>query len=215
MSPRVLPAAGLLGIAVAAWLAYRLAAPPPSRNGAEGERPIPRHGPHLVAALDGAPTMLGQGRVFARWRGELGGLTGEDAVIVLTAARGGPRRVNTVAIGVASEIGRLYRDSISIYPPWALAQLAFAVAMASGETELVLDGILDEARPAYLAQAWARIEREAAAGRRITVITYVAMSLPWTAKGTFEAVGAGGRSRAGAIGPELEAAYAALRTAHG
>ena len=85
--------------------------------------------------------------------------------------------------------------------------------MESGEPSLVLDGILDEARPAYLAEAWARLEREAAGGRRMTVISYVAMSLPGAARGSFSAVGVGGQSRSGPIGPDLEAAYAALRVA--
>jgi ABC-type polysaccharide/polyol phosphate export permease len=212
ISLRVLPAAGVIGIVAIAWLARR--AERRLQPGAAGSpRPDTRAGPHLIAALDGAPPALGSVRVFSRWRGEIGGLTGEDMVALIAAARGQDAARAVAAIGAASEIGRLYRDSLAIYPPWALAQLAFAVAMASGETGLVLDGVLDEARPSYLAQAWTRLEKEAALGRRITVVTYIAMSLPWTAKGTFQAVGMGGRSRAGAIGPELEAAYAALRVA--
>lgn len=212
MSLKVLPAAGILGLVLIGWLARR--AGPRSDSHMRATAPANAHiGPHLIAALDGAPTALGPGRVFGRWRGEIGRLTGQDMVALIAAARGQGSAKVAAAAGLASEIGRLYRDALSIYPPWALAQLAFSAAMASGETDMVLDGILDEARPSYLAQAWARLEREAALGRRITVVTYVAMSLPWTAKGTFEAVGAGGRSRAGAIGPELEAAYAALRTA--
>ena len=212
MSLKVLPAAGIIGLALIVWLARRAGSRSESRSRAATPADT-RIGPHLIAALDSAPPALGPGRVFGRWRGEIGALTGEDMVALVAAARGQRSAQVAAAVGMASETGRLYRDSLSIYPPWALAQLAFSAAVASGETDLVLDGILDEARPSYQAQAWSRLEREAALGRRITVVTYIAMSLPWTAKGTFEAVGAGGRSRAGAIGPELEAAYAALRSA--
>ncbi len=222
MSLTVLPAAGLIGLIVIAWLARRI--------GRERERAAvadmagPADLPHLVAVLDGvglapAPARAPDrptSRVFATWRGRLTGYSGEDLVTLLVRLQGGRTRHRADRldrIGAASGIGRLYADSLAIYPPWALAQLAFATAMETPETRIVLDGILDDVRPTFLAEAWARLEREAAEGRQVTVLSYTALSLPWSAKGTFEAFGRDGQRRAGALGPELDAAYDALRTA--
>lgn len=216
MSLKVLPAVGVIGLVVLVWLVRRVAAARvPPRAAGETQRGPDWQGPHLIVALDGFVPPLQAGRIFGRWRGHVGGLTGEDLTTLIEAARGrhDHDEARIASIGGASRIGRLYRDSLSIYPPWALAQLAFACAMESGEDSLVLDGILDEVRPAFLAEAWALLEREAANGRRVTVVSYIAMSLPGAARGSFSAVGAGGQSRSGPIGPDIDAAYAALRVA--
>jgi hypothetical protein len=142
MSLKVLPATGVVGIFLIAWLAQLAARP--RRAGATG-------------------------RIFTRWTPALDGWTGEDVATLIAAARGG--RGTAAEIGAASGIGRLFADSVAIYPHWALAQLAFASAMAGEDRELTLDGILDEVRPDYLTEARARIERERRVGRRIAVVT--------------------------------------------
>jgi ABC-type polysaccharide/polyol phosphate export permease len=220
MSLAVLPAAGVIGLVAVAWLARLVARR--RRQPVVADRAGPAEVPHLVAVLDGvglAPACAADrpaARVFAGWRGRLTGYTGEDLVTLLIKVRGGRTGQHADRIdriGEASGIGRLYADWLSIYPPWALAQLAFAAAIEGPERRIVLDGILDDVRPTFLAEAWARLEREAAQGREITVLSYTALSLPWSAKGTFEALGRGGQRRAGMIGPELDAAYDALRGA--
>jgi len=217
MSLVVLPAAGAIGLLAVAWLVPRARrAAPTAAWAAAGARS--GSGPHLIALLDGAGAASAREAgtaatpVFTRWRGEIGGLSGEDLLTVLASAGPSAAEPEAVArIGAESRIGRLFGDSLAIYPPWALAQLAFATALASPAASLVLDGILDEVRPGFLAEAWARLEAEAGSGRPVIVVSTTTLSLPWTAKGSFEAIGAGGQRRAGTIGPELDAAYHALR----
>ncbi len=218
MSLAVLPAAGVLGLVLVFALARIVGRGRGSTSLADLSGPADL--PHLVAVLDGvglAPARAPDrppARVFGRWRGRLGGYRGDELISLLVAVQGAHGRGaadRADRIGRTSGIGRLYTDSLSIYPPWALAQLAFAAAIEGPDRRIVLDGLLDEVRPTFLTEAWARLEREAAAGREVTVLSYTALSLPWSAQGTFEAFGRDGQRRAGTIGPELDAAYDALR----
>ncbi len=220
MSLTVLPAAGAVGLVLALWLGRLVGR---GRRQAEAADLAGSPGlPHLVAMLDGVglaparPPGRAPARRFAAWPGRLGFYTGLDLVTLLMIARGGRRaeRADRIdRIGAASGVGRLYTNSLAIYPRWALAQLAFATAIEVPDRRIVLDGILDDVRPTFLADAWQRLERETAAGREVTVLSYTALSLPWSAKGSFEAFGRDGQRRAGAVGPELDAAYDALRSA--
>ncbi len=219
MSLTVLPAAGLVGLACVIALGRIVGRG--RRRASLADLSGPAGLPHLVAVLDGvglAPARApdrAPARAFGCWRGRLGGYRGDDLVSVLVAMRGvrAHRAADQIdRIGATSGIGRLFTDSLSIYPPWALSQLAFAAAIEGPDRRIVLDGILDDVRPTFLAEAWARLEREAAGGREVTVLSYTALSLPWSAKGTFEAFGRDGQRRAGALGPELDAAYDALRS---
>jgi hypothetical protein len=59
--------------------------------------------------------------------------------------------------------------------------------------------VLDAADPVFVAHAWARIAAEAAAGRRLAVVTYHLQLPPSATAGSFVAVRGGRMLRAGAI----------------
>ena len=133
-------------------------------------------------------------------------LTGQEMVSLIVRAWRRPRSDGDAAekIRRTAALGRLFDDRIAIYPDWALAQLALAVALESPRAALVLDGLLDPTDMVFRRDAWARLEQEAREGRSVTVVTYRLLTLPDGAQGTFTS--ADGRS--GQVGAALAAYYA-------
>ncbi len=201
----VLPAAGMVAVALICVLEWRRYRQPPTIIAPSGN-------PLLViaTATDSAPGLpvAIMGSIFRPWSSRLHGVSGRDLTEFMIAASGRSPLVGAVDLVAAeSHLGRLFEDQISIYPSWGMAQLAFGFAIASPAQKLVLDGVLDAADPIFAAQAWARISAEAAGGRRIVVVTYRLFAPPVGAGGLFVAVRGGSILREGEIGVELTSFY--------
>jgi hypothetical protein len=204
VSLQVLPAAGLVGLALLGALASGSRSP----RSAAGDPP---GNPMLIVADPAQPPLVHglwpDAPVFRPWSGRVQGLSGRDMVELALSVAGVAVGPAVDRIRIESQIGRLFDDQLSIYPAWALSQIAYARALVSPAEALVLDGVLDGADPLFVAQAWARIAAEAAAGRRIAVVTYHLQLPPSAIAGSFLAVRGGRVLRAGGFGPELEALY--------
>jgi hypothetical protein len=109
--------------------------------------------------------------------------TGRDVMRLVTAAwsrqEREPKRetdsksdFNAIAMMIQAQSGvdRLFRDFLSVYPDWALDQLAVAAALAAPVDDIVLDGLLNRVSPDFLRDLWPILERAAKQGRRITIV---------------------------------------------
>ncbi len=147
---------------------------------------------------------------FTPWRERFKDLKGRDLARLIVANwtdSRAERDARVDAVRRTSDTGRLFDDYIAIYPDRALDQLAFAVAVESAESAIVLDGILDTLSMEFVAAVWASIERECAKGRSITVICYRPLLPPVSVQGAFEIVAAGAAAASGEIGTALIEAY--------
>ena len=154
---------------------------------------------HIV----GAP-----GRPKRPWLRRIKGLTGCDVARFMVQARGADDWAGELSrIAEISKLGRLFDDRISLYPDRALAQLAFAMAIADNHQPLVLDGILDNADRVFVAEAWQRLVEIAGDGRPVVVVTYTLLALPPTAQGGFVALSDDRSIRAGSLATDLAAFY--------
>ena len=203
----VLPAAGIVAVALVGVLGWQRHRQPPTIIAPSGT-------PLLVIAVatdpaPGLPVAVDvTGSIYRPWSSRLQGLSGRDLTeLLIGAGQRAPLAAAVDRVAAESHLGRLFEDQISIYPSWGMAQLAFGFAIASPAQPLVLDGVLDETDPLFAAQAWARIAAEAAAGRRIVVVTYRLFAPPVGAGGLFVAVRGGAILREGEIGVELTAFY--------
>jgi len=178
ISLEVLPVAGLLGV-----LAVYILRPQTIRGGrgAEPER-IDRDGGWVrieIGGVDDEAPKRALGR-FHSWRDRTVDFTGRDLMWLVTAAwRGGyghndgiPDDFKTTAeaIQTQSSVGRLFTDFLSVYPDWALDQLAVAAALATPHDDIILDGLLNNVSSEFLHGLWLVLEREAQQGRRITIV---------------------------------------------
>ncbi len=203
----VLPAAGAAALALLGLLAWRRHSRPPPLDAPAGN-------PLLVVADASDPELTfpqaiaGAAAFYRPWSGRLQGVSGRDlAGLMIVAAGRTPLTTAVERVAAESRLGRLFDDQIAIYPSWGMAQLAYGFAITSPARALVLDGVLDAADPMFAAQAWARIAAEAAAGRRIVVVTYRLFAPPAGGGGRFVAVRGGTVLREGGIGAELTAFY--------
>ncbi len=203
----VLPAAGAGALVLLGLLGWR-------RRRRTARVEAPTGNPLLVVADTTDPALAfpaaiaGTAPLYRPWSGRLQGLSGRDLSELMIAAGGrGPLATAVERVAAESRLGRLFDDQIAIYPSWGMAQLAYGFAIASPAQALLLDGVLDGADPMFAAQAWARIAAEAAAGRRIVVVTYRLFAPPVTGGGRFVAVRGAAIVREGEIGAELSAFY--------
>lgn len=134
--------------------------------------------------------------LFTRWHGQVGGFRGVGMARLVLAAQGIPRRQmrdRLTKIQAASGVGRLFEQELSIYPDWALDQLAFAMAISTtAGNNKVLYGLLNAATAEFTASAWRKLEAEVEAGRLVTVVTDRPLALPAKARGHYRAVGPSG-----------------------
>jgi ABC-type polysaccharide/polyol phosphate export permease len=203
----VLPAAGAAALVLLAILSWRR-----QRQLSRIEAPV---GNPLLIVAEAADTALTFPAAIVRtaplyrpWSGRLQGLSGRHLAELMIAASGRtPVATAVERVAAESRLGQLFDDQVAIYPSWGMAQLAYGFAIASPARTLVLDGVLDGADPMFAAQAWARIAAEAAAGRRIVVVTYRLFAPPAGGGGRFVAVRGGTVLQEGEIGAELAAFY--------
>lgn len=196
----VLPAAGLVGLALVFWLGRGAVSAALDEAPHEGQPGLP----HLrVAWGEHGPA---EGPAFRPWTDPVKGLTGQEMVGLIVRTWRRPRADGDAVekIRRTAALGRLFDDRIAIYPDWTLAQLALAVALESPRAALVLDGLLDPTDMVFRRDAWARLEREAREGRSVTVVTYRLLTLPDGAQGTFTS----SDGRSGQVGAALAAYYA-------
>lgn len=203
----VLPAAGAAALALLGILGWR-----PRHRISRLE--VPEGNPLLIVAdatdpgLPFPAAIAGTAPLYRPWSGRLQGASGRDlATLMIAASSRTPVATAVERVAAESRLGRLFDDQVAIYPSWGMAQLAYGFAIASPARTLVLDGVLDAADPMFAAQAWARIAAEAAAGRRIVVVTYRLFAPPVAGGGRFVAVRDAAIVREGEIGAELTAFY--------
>ena len=182
ISLEVLPLVGVIGL-----LATFLLWPKVSRSGAksinlenqpasEPRRPEMQKKDGWVRVVAGAsefdaPRQKPAFGCFRRWRDRTVDFTGRDLTRLMTAIwRVEKFSVLEAHIQSQSQIDRLYKDFLSVYPDRALDQLAVAAALASPEDDIVLDGLLNRVSPAFLADLWPVLGHAARRGRRITII---------------------------------------------
>jgi hypothetical protein len=135
--------------------------------------------------------------VFSRWQGRTKEIRGAGLVRLVLAARGLTRAKIPKAlddIKKASGLDILFEEDVGVYPDWAQDQLAFTLAMESSEHNLILDGLLNNVSPAFLATAWQRIEKDASQGRLISVIADRVLPLPAFTQASSRGLGSGGVS---------------------
>ena len=133
--------------------------------------------------------------LFTRWHRQLGSFTGAGMARLILSAQGSSRRRmadRLKDIQASSGVGRLFEQELSIYPDWALDQLAFALAVSAAADNLVLDGLVNAATPEFTASAWRRMEADREKGRLITVVADRPISLPANAHGYYRVVGPSG-----------------------
>ena len=213
ISLRVLPLAGLLGVVLLIFLSRRRPASP--LTAAVDLAALPDSAAPVLVVIDpaggsgaahhivGAP-----GRPKRPWLRRIKGLTGRDVARFMVQARGADDWAGELSrIVEISKLGRLFDDRISLYPDRALAQLAFAMAIADNHQPLVLDGILDNADRVFVAEAWQRLVEIAGDGRPMVVVTYTLLALPPTAQGGFVALSDGRSIRTGSLDTDLAAFY--------
>lgn len=213
ISLRVLPIAGVVGFILLLWLAWRRSAPDGGPR-VDSASFSDRSSPFLVVvesvggAGDIRPSFGPECRIARLWSGRLNGLTGRDVARLISHARGADDSEGEFSrIAGVSKLGRLFDDRVSLYPDRALAQLAFAMAVADDDRPLVLDGILDSADRVFVAEAWQRLVAIASKGRRVVIVTYNLLVLPPAAKGAFVAISGGQTIESGCIETDLAAFY--------
>lgn len=191
-SMTILPAATLLAIVAAAvaWvLKTRLVRPHMAARYAAA----PGSNPQIVIVGNSSPALTAirtdaagePPAVFTRWQGRMMDVRGSGLVRLVAAVRGLTRpeiRAALNDIKNASGLDNLYDEDIGIYPEWAQDQLAFTMAIESSKRNLVLDGLLDSASPAFLDAAWRRIEKDTAQGRLISIVASHPLSFPISAQ---------------------------------
>jgi hypothetical protein len=178
ISLEVLPIAGLLGVVAVYILRPRMVH---EGRGGDSERIDKGEGWVRVeiGGVDDEAPERALGR-FHSWRDRTVDFTGRDLMRLVTAAwRNGDRnkggdlggfKVTATAIQAQSNVGRLFTDFLSVYPDWALDQLAVAAALATPHDDIVIDGLLNNVSPEFLHDLWPILEREAQQGRRITIV---------------------------------------------
>ncbi len=145
--------------------------------------------------------------LFTRWHGQIGGFSGAGMARLILAAQGASRgiTVRLKEVQAASGVGRLFEQELSIYPDWALDQLAFALAISSPAHNLILNGLLSATTAEFTASAWHRVEADLGKGRLITVVTDRPVSLPANACGHYRIVGPSGIIAEGDLREGMEA----------
>jgi hypothetical protein len=177
ISLEILPVAGVIGLAMifVVWPRIRKLAPENENPTAD---PVSRLSSdtgwvHVVAGAGefDAPRPNAAYGVFRRWRDRTVDFTGRDLTRLVTAVwRVRDFAATEADIQKQSQIDRLFRDFLSVYPDRALDQLAAAAALASPEKDIVFDGLLNRVSPAFLEALWPILGREAQTGRRITIV---------------------------------------------
>ncbi|MGE0096076.1 MAG: hypothetical protein AB7M05_03185 [Alphaproteobacteria bacterium] len=199
-SMTVLPAATMLVIVgtLLAWvLRTRFVPPHPAARYAAA----PGSNPQIMIVGNASPALTAirtdaagePPAVYSRWQGQMKDIRGSGLVRLIAAVCGLTRsetRTALKAIKHASGLDSLYEEDIGVYPEWAQDQLAFTIAIESSKRNLVLNGLLNNASPAFLAAAWQRIESDASHGRLITVIADRALPFPASAQASLRSLGA-------------------------
>ncbi|MBT5667449.1 MAG: hypothetical protein HOJ06_19080 [Rhodospirillaceae bacterium] len=175
ISLEVLPIAGVLGLLTVYILRPRAA----HKGTAPDSEDIDSGGGWVrvqIGPAEDAAHAHNLGR-FCSWRDRTVDFTGRDVMRLVIAAW--PKRetvpdggFNATArvIQAQSDVDRLFTDFLSVYPDWALDQLAVAAALAAPVNDIVLDGLLNRVSPDFLRELWPILEREAKRGRRITIV---------------------------------------------
>lgn len=201
-SLNVLPAATLA--AIVAIVVYRRLRKPAARALANSKfAATPGNSPLLVTTTGTVPSLMvvrssasfDTPQVFKRWQGKIGDFRGSGLARLILAARGVPRREirqQLIAIQESSGVGRLFDQDLSIYPDWALDQLALSMALPSFSSNIVLQGLLNAVSAEFAATAWRRIETEAESGRLISVVADRPIPLPPNAVGWYRVIGPSG-----------------------
>lgn len=217
MSLEVLPWTGLAVAAVIAALIRR-------RRGPEPQTPVGTPSPaltkpHLLLLPPGArlPARAGElddwsaGVVYGQWQRVLNGYSGRDLVKLIAHGRGLEDAAAAQLIEDIrdlSRLDRLFDDSLSIYPEWALAQISLAAAVSGPGAALILDGVLDPTDLVFRTAVWPRLEQEAQSNRPVLIVSRRLLQLPENVTGRFIEWRDGRIAAAGAMGPELAKLYA-------
>ena len=217
ISLEVLPMAGLLGLLAIYGLWPKPSYPKPScpkgaYNGGAVDTERSDDGGGWVRVqirpTDGAARGRALGR-FCSWRDRNVDFTGRDLIRLVAAAweecgddARGDFKSKATMIQTQSGVDRLFTDFLSVYPDWALDQLAVAAALAAPVDDIVFDGLLNRVSPDFLRDLWPVLERAAKGGRRITIVGDHDLETPGSMKGDLF-FGEGADAQDGAVQLEL------------